>query len=96
MRWAREGMPKEHPEWAAPRFYMTVNMGIEVKKNLPAEGVKWLFTRFRMKGVRDGRFDLGCEIWDGEGELVAVSQQVWMVVEVDREMMKKTGPGGKL
>jgi len=28
--------------------------------------------------------------------LVAVSQQVWMVVEVDREMMKKTGPMGKM
>jgi len=96
VKWAAEGMPKEHPEWSAPRFYMTVNMGIEVKKNLPAEGVKWLFTRFRVKGVRDGRVDLGCEIWDGEGELVAVSQQVWMVVEVDREMMKKTGPMGKM
>lgn len=94
--WARDGMPSVHPEWAAPRFYMTVNMGIEVKKNLPEEGVKWLFTRFRMKGVRDGRFDLGCEIWDGEGELVAVSQQAWVVVEVDGEMAKKTGPGGKL
>ena len=96
VQWAKEGMPKEHPEWSAPRFYMTLNMGIEVKKNLPVEGVKWLFTRFRVKGVRDGRFDLGCEIWDEDGELVAVSQQAWVVVEVDREMMKKTGPTGKL
>jgi hypothetical protein len=94
--WAEEGMPSVHPEWSAPRFYMTINMGIEVKKNLPEEGVKWLFTRFRVKGVRDGRFDVGCEIWDQEGELVAVSQQLWMVVEVDKNMMKKTGPMGKL
>jgi acyl-CoA thioesterase len=94
--WAEEGMPSVHPEWSAPRFYMTINMGIEVKKNLPEEGVKWLFTRFRVKGVRDGRFDVGCEIWDREGELVAVSQQLWMVVEVDKNMMKKTGPMGKL
>lgn len=71
-------------------------MGLEVKKALPMEGVKWLFTRFRVKGVRDGRFDLGCEVWDGDGELVAVSQQVWMVVEVDREKGRKMGPSGKL
>lgn len=95
-RWARDGPPDVHPEWSVPRVYPTINMGIEVKKNLPAEGVKWLFTRFRMKGLSDGRFDLGCEVWDEQGELVAVSQQVWMVVEVDREKMKKTGPSGKL
>lgn len=89
-------MPEQHPEWAAPRFYPTINLGVEVKKNLPAEGVKWLFTRFRMKGLRDGRFDLGCEVWDEGGELVAVSQQVWMVVEVDVKAMKKRGPSGKL
>lgn len=94
--WARDGMPEQHPEWAAPRFYPTINIGVEVKKNLPAEGVKWLFTRFRMKGLRDGRFDLGCEVWDEGGELVAVSQQVWMVVEVDVKAMKKRGPSGKL
>lgn len=94
--WAREGPPEKHPEWSVPRFYPTLNMGLEVKKALPEEGVKWLFTRFRVKGVRDGRFDLGVEVWDEEGELVAVSQQVWMVVEVDREKLKKTGPSGKL
>lgn len=96
VRWARDGPPDMHPEWSVPRVYPTINMGIEVKKNLPAEGVKWLFTRFRMKGLSDGRFDLGCEVWDEQGELVAVSQQVWMVVEMDREKMKKTGPSGKL
>lgn len=95
-RWVKEGPPRVHPEWPVPRFYPTINLGIEVKKNLAEAGVKWLFTRFRMKGLRDGRFDLGCEVWDEEGDLVAVSQQVWMVVEVDREKMKKTGPSGKL
>jgi hypothetical protein len=95
-RWAKEGPPAVHPEWAAPRFYPTINMGIEVKKNLPEKGVKWLFTRFRMKGLRDGRFDLGCEVWDEEGELVAVSSQVWMVVEVRGKGKWKTGPSGKL
>lgn len=95
-RWAKEGPPKVHPEWAVPRFYPTINMGIEVKKNLPEEGVKWLFTRFRMKGLRDGRFDLGCEVWDEGGELVAVSSQVWMVVELQGKGKGKTGPSGKL
>lgn len=99
VRWAKEGPPKVHSEWAAPRIYSTISVGIEVKKNLPAEGVRWLFTRFRMRGVRDGRFDLGCEVWDEGGELVAVSEQVWMVVELDEEAikkMRKTGPSGKL
>jgi len=94
--WAKDGPPQKHPEWAAPRFYPTINMGIEVKKNLPEEGVKWLFTRFRMKGLRDGRFDLGCEVWDEEGELIAVSSQVWMVVEVKGKGKGSTGPSGKL
>jgi hypothetical protein len=94
--WAAEGAPEKHTEWAVPRFYPTVNMGIEVKKNLPESGVEWLFTRFRMRGLRDGRFDLGCEVWDAEGELVAVSSQVWMVVEVEGKSKGKTGPSGKL
>jgi hypothetical protein len=100
--WLENGPPKVHPEWIAPRYYPTLNMSIDVKKALPQEGVKWLFVRVKTKDVREGRFDALVEVWDESDELVALSQQVWMAVEIDIEALKKAkkrrgpGPSGKL
>ena len=70
-------------------------MSLDVKKRLPDEGVRWLFVLVRTKDVREGRFDALVEVWDEGGELVALSQQLWMAVEVDLESLKgrKRGPG---
>jgi len=97
---ARNGPPEEIPQWSAPRFYPTVNMSMDIKKVLPEQGVKWLFVLVRTKDVREGRFDNLVEVWDESGELVALSQQLWMAVEIDIAALKGRrrgpGPSGKL
>ena len=100
MTTARHGPPEDPPQWSAPRYYPTINMSMDIKKVLPEEGVKWLFVLVRTKDVREGRFDNLVEVWDESGELVAVSQQLWMAVEIDIAALKGKrrgpGPSGKL
>ncbi|GIZ45733.1 hypothetical protein CKM354_000888700 [Cercospora kikuchii] len=72
----------DHPPWSSPRYYPTVSMTIEVKRQLPAEGVKWLCLRWAIKECVDGRFDIEAEIWDPEGNLVALGQSLWFVVDL--------------
>jgi hypothetical protein len=87
-------MPPFGP-WNSPRFYSTVSMSLDVKHRLPQEGVQWLFTRYRTKGMADGRLDVECEVWDSNGRLVALSPQVWVVVDAEA-LGKKGGYSVKL
>jgi hypothetical protein len=54
----------ENPPWQAPRAYPTVNMSVQIKRQLPAEGEKWLGLRWFTKECVDGRFDCDIEVWD--------------------------------
>ena len=87
MEYARSGPPKIQPEWPLPRWYSTVNMTLEIKRALPSEGVKWLFTRMKTKDVLDGRIDVHGEIWDESGNIIALTQQMWFVVDTSRAVV---------
>jgi hypothetical protein len=76
----RYGPSRVSLEWKYPYWYTTLNLSIEVKRALPEEGVDWLFLRNRTKMVREGRADVHGEIFNAEGELVAVTQQLWLIV----------------
>ena len=54
-------------------------MGLEIKKLLPAEGVRWLFVRARAEQIRKGRMDVEVVILDEGMDLVALSQHVCFV-----------------
>lgn len=84
--WQTQGhpLPEEHHTWSSPRLYLTVNMTIEVKRNLPVDGAEWLFVRSRTKAVVDGKLDVVAELWDVEERLVAVAQSLWMVIDSSR------------
>jgi hypothetical protein len=64
-------------------------MNLEVKKKLPEEGSEWLAMRVTSKQIRDGRFDLDVLIRDGEGELVALSHHVAMILSMGRNTKKQ-------
>ncbi|KAF7189005.1 hypothetical protein HII31_09669 [Pseudocercospora fuligena] len=83
----------DHPPWDTRRFYPTVSMTIEVKRQLPAEGEKWLCLRQNTKECVEGRFDMDATVWDVEGKLIAVSQSFWYVVEPPREGKQKSASG---
>ncbi|KAI1100597.1 thioesterase family protein [Jackrogersella minutella] len=58
------------------------------KKPLPEEGVEWLAVRVSLKQIKNGRFDLDLLVRDAEGELVALSQHVAMIVSMDNNTGK--------
>ena len=69
-------------------WYPTMTLNLDVKKQLPEEGVEWLFTRTRAKRIRNGRFDLDIEVWDAEGDLVALSTHSSLVVDSSRNVTR--------
>ncbi|KAJ5943151.1 hypothetical protein N7516_003319 [Penicillium verrucosum] len=67
-------------------WYPTVTLNVDMKKHLPAEGVEWLYSRVETKALRDGRTDLEVTVLDEDGEVIALSTQVGLVVNASRNV----------
>jgi acyl-CoA thioesterase FadM len=65
-------------------WFPTVTLNIDFKKQLPAGGVEWLYSRVQTKAVRNGRLDIGITIMDEDGEVVALGNQVALVLDASR------------
>lgn len=65
-------------------WFPTLVLNIEFKKLLPPEGVEWLFVRVRPKLIRNGRMDLEVIVMDEEGDIVALSWHVALLVSGER------------
>ncbi|KAH6609931.1 thioesterase family [Trichoderma cornu-damae] len=68
----------------ASLWYPTLAMNLDVKKALPEEGERWLFLRSSAKQISKGRFDVEVIMFDGAGDLVALSHHVAMVVSAEK------------
>lgn len=80
-----------------PYWYPTLLLNLEVKKALPEEGVKFLFTRLQTKAIKNGRYDLEVVVMDEGGDIVALSHHVCFVVSADRNTSARRKPdAGKL
>ncbi|CEO58643.1 hypothetical protein PMG11_03351 [Penicillium brasilianum] len=77
---------EEVPETKAKFWYPTVTLNIDMKKHLPKEGVEWLYSRIVTKVVRGGRTDLDVSVLDENGEVIALSTQVGLVVSASRNV----------
>lgn len=83
-------------ETKKPNWYPTILLNLDVKKELPEEGVEWLFVRVRAKKIEKGRMDLEVVVLDEGGELVAVSNHVCLILSAERNTSKsKKGEGNK-
>jgi hypothetical protein len=82
--------------WNAEFWYPTLVLNLDVKKALPEAGTEWLFIRVQAKEIKNGRLDLEVVILDREGELVALSQHVNMIVGSERNMAKRNHTKGKM
>lgn len=69
-----------------PFWFPTVSFNVDLKKSIPKEGVTWLHSRVVTQTLRAGRADISVEILDQNGELIAISSQVCMVVGFDRNL----------
>lgn len=74
----------EHKQ--AQFWFPTVTLNVDMKKHLPANGVEWLYSRVVTKVVRDGRTDIEVTVLDEDGEVVALSTQVGLVVSASRNV----------
>ncbi|KAH8695167.1 thioesterase-like superfamily-domain-containing protein [Talaromyces proteolyticus] len=61
----------------------TLSMSTEIKKRLPAEGVRWLYLRSEAKRVQNSRMDLEVLVFDEEMDLVAISHQDVHLIPAD-------------
>lgn len=61
-------------------WFPTLVLNMEIKKLLPPDGVEWLFVRVRPKQIRNGRLDLEIVVLDEEGDIVALSSHVALIV----------------
>ncbi|KAB8067650.1 thioesterase-like superfamily-domain-containing protein [Aspergillus leporis] len=77
---------QKSPEQTARFWYPTVTLNIDFKKRLPAQGAEWLYSRVHTKVVRDGRTDLNVEVLDEQGDVVALSTQVGLVLSASRNL----------
>jgi len=87
---------EQHLQGKGPFWYPTLLLNLDVKKSLPAEGVKWLQVRVNMKRVQNGRMDLEVFIHDAEGDLVALSHHVGFVLDASRNTAARTKPASKI
>ena len=71
---------------AAPFWFPTVALTVDVKKQLPAQGVEWLYSQIHNKTMRGGRSDIQVVVLDAQGELVAVASQVSLVMSASRNI----------
>ena len=74
-------------------WYPTVTLNMDIKKLLPSEGVEWLFSRVRAKRIKDGRMDLEVTVLDEEGDIVALSTHVALIVGAERNMISSAHSG---
>ncbi|KAK8002957.1 hypothetical protein PG989_002676 [Apiospora arundinis] len=77
-------------------WYPTLLLNLDIKKALPAEGVEWLFVRVRAKQIRNGRQDLEVVILDQQGDIVALSHHVALVLDAKRNTAKRRSVDSKM
>ncbi|PVH95025.1 hypothetical protein DM02DRAFT_618173 [Periconia macrospinosa] len=77
-------------------WYPTLLLNLDVKKTLPPEGVKWLGNRVQIKKLHKGRMDLEVHILDAEGDIVALSHHVALVVDASRNLAERSGSDSKI
>ncbi|KAF6817821.1 thioesterase family protein [Colletotrichum sojae] len=71
-------------------WYPTLALNLDVKRALPEEGAEWLFIRVLAKVIRNGRLDLEVIVLDGEGNVVALSSHVNMILSAERNLKERS------
>ncbi|KAL6719212.1 hypothetical protein ACLMJK_003449 [Lecanora helva] len=77
--------------WTLSHVYPTLSLSLEIKKLLPPEGVKWLFIRAEAKKIRNGRMDAETLILNPDMELIAITHQIFLVLENIQNSKAKQG-----
>ncbi|POS72542.1 hypothetical protein DHEL01_v209057 [Diaporthe helianthi] len=79
---------KAQNEQRAAMWFPTVVMNLEMKTALPEDGLEWLAVRVTSKQIKIGKFDLDISVRDTDGELLALSHHVAMILSIERNTRK--------
>lgn len=85
--------PSKNKKKMGRNWYPTLLLNLDVKKPLPEEGVEFLFVRVRSKQIKNGRFDLEVIVMDAEGDIIALSNHINLVLDSTRNLAKRRKPG---
>lgn len=82
-------------------WYPTLNYGIDVKRRRNGSdgkeaGWEWLYVKAEMTESRNGRFGIDVLVVDEEGEIVATSRHVALIVSAERNTNGRTGGVAKI
>jgi hypothetical protein len=90
--WTKKGesLKPEVDDGTLKFWYPTVLLNVEFKKKLPPQGVEWLYSRVQSKVLKNGRMDIDIVVLDAQGEAVALSNHVALIVGAERNL----GPRG--
>ncbi|KAL8795741.1 MAG: hypothetical protein Q9195_001792 [Heterodermia aff. obscurata] len=75
-------------------WYPTLLLNLDIKKTLPSDGAEFLFVRIRSKTIKKGRMDIELVILDEDGDLVASSTHVALILGSERNL-KRSGQNGE-
>ncbi|OCL08296.1 hypothetical protein AOQ84DRAFT_318725, partial [Glonium stellatum] len=87
--------PSANTKRMGRNWYPTLLLNLDVKKPLPEEGVEFLFVRVRSKQIKNGRLDLEVIVMDIEGEIVALSNHVNLVLDSTRNLAARRKQDGE-
>lgn len=76
----------------AQLWFPTIVMNLEVKTAMPEEGLEWFAVRLQSKVIKDGNFDTDVMVRDKNGEVIALSQTVSMIVSMERNTSSNVAP----
>ncbi|EGX91107.1 hypothetical protein CCM_05264 [Cordyceps militaris CM01] len=71
-------------------WYPTLNIHMDFKKSLPAEGARWLRLRTSIRSAKNGRYGCDVDIFDADGDVVAQARHVAMIVDMSRNTASRS------
>lgn len=77
-------------------WFPTVTLNVDFKRRLPPDGEAWLYSRVVLKDVRNGRTDIEVVLMNERGEIVALGNQVGLVLSATRNTSGRTKTPAKI
>ncbi|CAG9944873.1 unnamed protein product [Clonostachys rosea f. rosea IK726] len=96
-----EQWDKEHPGIPTPltntiaeamkatRFSQTVTLNLEFRRRVPAEGLRWVFTRTETKMMEGGRMGVDITLCDENMNLVCEAHQLILALDAQRKFLSR-------
>lgn len=80
----------------SPVWFPTMTLNVDFKRKLPENGLEWLFSRITTKVVKNGRMDIGIDLSDQEGNIIALAHHTALIMSGARTKKSSQNPSGEV